>query len=202
MVAMVDAKLRFKYGIVTVLIIGLPIQLVMSAINILVIDDRTSGDFSASSGNVWKQVTDGVMGGISKAKLLPDKIENRACLHLSGEVSLENNGGFIQMALDLPDAIVENAGRYKGIFLEVYGNTEQYNVHLKTGDITLPWQSYRVSFQAQSLWQTLYLPFEEFKPHRIDKALDIRSLKRIGIVAIGRAFNADLCVAKVGFYSE
>jgi hypothetical protein len=34
-------------------------------------------------------------------------------------------------------------------------------------------------------------------PYRIDVALDTRRLRRIGVVAIGRAFSADLSVGGV-----
>ena len=36
--------------------------------------------------------------------------------------------------------------------------------------------------------------FQDFTPYRTDIALDVRRLRRIGIVAIGRAFSADICV--------
>jgi hypothetical protein len=84
--------------------------------------------------------------------------------------------------------------------VEVYGNNEEYNIHLRTEDIWLPWQSYRATFTAVPEWKTHYVPFTEFAPYRINKALDPSRLKRIGFVAIGRKFNADLCIGKVGFY--
>ena len=36
--------------------------------------------------------------------------------------------------------------------------------------------------------------WSEFVPHRTDVALDVRRLRRIGLVAIGRAFGADLAL--------
>jgi hypothetical protein len=39
-----------------------------------------------------------------------------------------------------------------------------------------------------------------FAPHRVDAPLDLASLRRIGVVAIGRAFFADLCLAEIAFY--
>ena len=86
--------------------------------------------------------------------------------------------------------------------LEVYGNAEEYNVHLRTDDIWLPWQSYRASFQAPAGWHTVRLPFAEFSGYRISSSLDLEHIERIGIVAIGRAFKADLCVARVALYRD
>jgi hypothetical protein len=73
-------------------------------------------------------------------------------------------------------------------------------LHLRTGDTRIVWQSYRVSFLAGPRWETLYFPFEDFQPHRIDKPLDTSTLRRLGVVAIGREFQADLCIARLAFY--
>lgn len=168
--------------------------------DVLIIDDRQSGDRMSSTGNEWYLVTDGVMGGVSDGSLATATLEERPCLRLQGEVRLENNGGFIQSALDVPDDLLAKITDYTGVLLEVYGNDEQYNVHLRTRDLWLPWQSYRATFQAMPQWQTLYLPFAGFEAYRTARTLDISRLKRIGIVAIGRAFSADLCIGKVGLY--
>jgi hypothetical protein len=44
------------------------------------------------------------------------------------------------------------------------------------------------------------LPFSDFVPHRVEAPLDLAQVRRIGLVAIGRAFRADLRVARVEFY--
>jgi hypothetical protein len=166
----------------------------------LLIDDRRGGGFESTLGTSWRVVTDGVMGGKSTGELSLHEIDMRSCLRLQGEVSLENRGGFIQAALEVKDTVAADAAGYQGILLEVYGNDEQYNLHLRTDDVWLPWQSYRASFQARSGWQTLRLPFTSFSGYRIGKTLDLKRLERIGVVAIGRAFRADLCIAQVALY--
>lgn len=60
--------------------------------------------------------------------------------------------------------------------------------------MTRLWQSWRLSFVVRPEWQTLRPPFAEFEPHRIDAPLDPRSLRRIGIIAIGRDFQADIAI--------
>ncbi|HEY9050078.1 MAG TPA: CIA30 family protein [Gammaproteobacteria bacterium] len=172
----------------------------MAEQNIRIIDDRSSGDLRATSGNAWRLVTDDVMGGISRGQLTIDTIEQHPCLHMQGEVKLDNNGGFVQIALDLSDSVLKNITDYQGITLDVFGNDEAYNIHLRSDDLWLPWQSYRITFNATPKWQTLRIPFSEFKPYRTNTSLDISELTRIGLVAIGREFNADLCVASVGLY--
>ena len=143
-------------------------------------------------------VTDGVMGGVSSGELQLTERAGRSCLQLSGGVSTENNGGFIQVAvpIDASGAAVE----YDGIRIEVLGNGETYNLHLRTADLWLPWQSYRADFVAGLQWRGVELPFDAFKPYRIDVPLRIEKIKRIGVVAIGRNFEADICIGRMVFY--
>ena len=165
---------------------------------LFIIDDRRSGSLDSTLGNSWRMVTDGVMGGVSSGTLA--SIDKRDCLRLQGDVRLENNGGFVQAALDIEKTAAADASAYTGIVIDVYGNNEAYNLHLRTDDLWLPWQSYRETFQAPASWQTVQLPFAEFSPYKTKKALDLSGLERIGVLAIGRAFTADLCIGRVAFY--
>ncbi len=167
---------------------------------VLVIDDRSSTDYRSSLSSSWRLITDDVMGGVSRAELTLDRVAGRNCLRLRGDVRLDNNGGFVQAALDLKGTAAANAGRYQGLLLDVYGNGEEYNLHLRSGDTWLPWQAYRATFRAEAGWHTLHVPFSAFKPYRIRSPLDVDRLERLGVVAIGRAFTADLCVASVRLY--
>jgi hypothetical protein len=167
----------------------------------MLIDDFASRDFISKLGTRWRAVSDQVMGGISEASVAYDVIDGRVCLHLTGDVHLENDGGFIQAALDLaPSGDTLDASDYTGVRLSVRGNSEKYSVHLRTPENVRPWQSYRAHFIAGVDWETIDLPFETFKPYRLEAPLDITRCRRIGLVAIGRAFHADLAVSKLGFY--
>ncbi len=166
----------------------------------LVIDDRQSGDFRTLHGSSWRLVTDQVMGGISDGQLSIDEADGRPCIRLRGRVRVENRGGFLQAALDFNGGAGSAFSLYEGILLDVYGNGESYNVHLRTAAARLPWQSYRASFQAPERWQTVYLPFSRFEPYRVDTPLDVSQVRRIGLVAIGRAFSADLCLGGLALY--
>jgi hypothetical protein len=168
--------------------------------NILIIDDRNHRGYLSTSGSEWRLITDRVMGGISAGQLFPEVVANQTCLRLQGDVKLDNNGGFIQAALDLSKDTLQEIQNYTGLSLAVQGNNEQYNVHLRTRDNSLPWQSYRATFTATPEWNELHIPFVVFVPYRTSKALDISRLTRIGIVAIGREFRAELCIGKLGLY--
>ena len=174
----------------------------LMAEDVLIIDDRRTGNMQSVLGGSWRMVTDGVMGGLSSGELSLDSIDNKVCLHLRGDVRLENNGGFVQAALDVEDTEAADASQYHGLLLKVYGNNQEYNLHLRTGDVWLPWQSYRASFKAPARWQTVRLPFTEFIGYRIGKKLDLMRLERIGLVAIGRAFSADLCIGELALYRD
>ena len=157
-------------------------------------------DFSnISDMKGWESVDDVVMGGRSASTI--QWLEN-GCLSFRGEVSLENSGGFVQAALDVKGTSVVDASTYQGLMLEVYGNDEVYNLHLRTSDVWLPWQSYRASFKATAGWHRVRLPFAEFDGYLIGAPLNLKKLKRIGIVAIGRAFKADLCLASLALYRD
>ena len=170
--------------------------------DVLIIDDRRSGDLESVLAGSWRMVADGVMGGLSSGELSFDTIDGKDCLRLRGDVRLEKNGGFIQAALDVEGTGAADASDYHGLLLKVYGNNQEYNLHLRTGDVWLPWQSYRASFNAPAGWQTLRLPFAGFTGYRIGKELDLKRLERIGLVAIGRAFAADLCIGEVALYRD
>lgn len=144
----------------------------------------------------WEYVADGVMGGVSEGILT---LEGGA--RLRGTVSLENNGGFIQMAFNLRgDGSAFNARDWSGIEMDVIGNGEVYDIRLRTDQISRPWQSFRADFVAPQALTSLRIPFDEFEPHRIDVAFDPARLRRIGILAIGRVFEADVTVTAVRLY--
>lgn len=168
----------------------------------LLIQDYQDDGLVSALGAPWRLVTDGVMGGVSSGTLKKDTIEGKQCIRLRGDVSLQNNGGFIQAALDVDNTPAATASAYQGIMLEVYGNNKEYNLHLRTKDLWLPWQSYRASFVAPPKWQVIKLPFSTFARYRTWASLDLAQLKRIALVAIGHEFTADLCVGRLAFYRD
>lgn len=167
------------------------------------IDDRTSGTSLATTGTTWTLLTDTVMGGVSNGRLEATSIAGRPALRMTGLVRLDNDGGFIQMALDLAKGGGPvDASPWTGIELDLLGNGETYGLHLRTMAVTRPWQSYRRTFIAPTHWTTLRLPFEGLTPHRLDAPFDATRLRRLGLVAIGRAFEADLALGGLRFYAD
>jgi hypothetical protein len=148
----------------------------------MLIDDFSQSGLVSNLGTKWRGVSDQIMGGVSEASIGRECIGGRLCLRLTGYISLENSGGFIQASLDLaPEIGALDASRYAGIRLIARGNDERYAVHLRTHHCVRPWQSYRAEFTAGPEWKSFDLPFSKFIPHRID---------------------ADLAISKLEFYAE
>jgi Complex I intermediate-associated protein 30 (CIA30) len=180
-------------------LINLAVDNIVSAQD-LIIDDRSSGNLSTNLGTKWRLVTDQVMGGVSNGELNLDDYKSKKCLCMRGNVSTDNNGGFVQIALDLSQGEPFDASAYTGVEFSVAGNNEPYNVHFRTTDLWLPWQSYRFTFKASPEWQTIRIPFASLEAYRTRTKFRQDKLKRIGLVGIGRDFKADLCVASIKFY--
>jgi hypothetical protein len=170
--------------------------------NAPIIDDLSRAAPEASIGTSWQLFTDQVMGGVSTGTMSRELVGGRLAIRMLGDVRLENNGGFVQLALDLsPDAGVVDASAWSGIELDLYGDDQEYGMHLRTSDLTRPWQSYRQSFRVLPEWHTTRLPFAGFSPYRTEIPLDLRRLRRLDLAAIGRAFSADLAIGGLRFFS-
>lgn len=149
----------------------------------------------------WEYVSDQVMGGVSSGELQLQDADGLAYVTLTGTVSLENNGGFVQMAFDLAEArAAVDPASWDGIELELRGNNEIYEVRLRTTQLERPWQSFRRAFSASENWKVMRFPFADFMPHRTEVAFDPAALRRIGILAIGRTFEADISVRAVRLF--
>lgn len=168
-----------------------------------VIDDFSRDHPETTIGTQWQLLSDAVMGGVSAGRMLRTEHAGRRAIRMQGEVSLENNGGFLQIAIDhAPGGGTFDASAFAGIAITVAGNGQDYGLHLRTSELARPWQSYRTHFIATPEWQEILCPFSSFLPHRTDVPLNLRLLRRLGVVAIGRAFAADVAVAGLRFYAS
>ena len=148
----------------------------------------------------WEYVADTVMGGVSRGEAHQEMVAGRQAMRLAGTVSLENNGGFVQIAFDLADGRNFDASNYSGLVFEVLGNGATYDLRLRTDALSRPWQSFRASFVAPDEWTEVRVPFDALTAHRTDVEFDSATLRRIGILAIGKVMEADVSVSAIGFY--
>lgn len=146
----------------------------------------------------WELISDRVMGGVSTGRLTLETSRGEPCLHLAGDVSLDNNGGFLQLATGLrPDGEPLDATPYRAVHLRVAGDDAPYGLHLRTSHLRRPWQSYRASFVAPRTQAVIELAFDTFVPHRTEQPLDPARLRRLGLISIGEARPVDLWVFEV-----
>lgn len=171
-------------------------------VNDFLIDDRRHGNYHSNIGFEWRLLTDQVMGGVSSANLSLYTYRHKNCLRMQGEVYTKNNGGFVQIALPLSAQGSFDASTYEGIELEVAGNNEDYNIHLRTTGLWFPWQSYRATYKARDDWEKVRIPFSSVVPYKTSQQFLPEKLQRIGLVGIGREFHADLYLASIKFYSD
>ena len=136
-------------------------------------------------------------------------------------VSLENNGGFIQMATDLAlDPSIQNtvnAKKYDGIEIDVLfqdpknndklnTQSQTFNLHLRNDACLRQFSSYRSTFvlDEENQWFTIRLPWSEFAgygPGSDATAFDESTLRRVGILAIGKEMEVMLAISGIRFYS-
>ncbi len=169
----------------------------------LVIDDLSRPFPESANGSNWRLFTDQVMGGVSCGRLSKDHILDRPAIRMNGDVSLENNGGFIQMSLSLSLAedSTFDARAWRGIAIDVAGAPGAYELRLRTAELSRPWESYRHAFAVSTQWTTKHLCFVDFTPHRTGIPLNLQRLRRLGLVSIGEAFTADLALGGIRFFA-
>lgn len=114
--------------------------------------------------NEWRIVNDGVMGGISNSSI--QLIDNKYG-QFSGHVSLENNGGFASIQLDISQPVEEK----KHIVLRVKGDGKTYEFRLK-GFSNQP-ESYVHSFNTTGEWENIKLPINQFYPQFRGRRLNL-----------------------------
>jgi hypothetical protein len=153
------------------------------------------------------------MGGISKGICTRETVNGKKCNLMKGKVSLYNNGGFIQMATSLSTdpaaSLTVDATEFDGVELDVFykgdEDVENFNVHIRNPACLRQFSSYRSTFSVKNDddWQTVRLPFHSFDgygPGSSESPFDASELRRISIVAIGKAMDVYLAVAGVRFY--
>ena len=147
----------------------------------------------------WSFIADTVMGGVSTGQVRFTKENRSAYAGMTGQVSTQNRGGFIQVRKQLSDTPSDGA---KGVRLIVRGNGQKYFVHLRTSGTILPWQYYQGGFDTTEVWTEVSIPFSAFKAsgRMIRSEVRASSLKSIGIVAYGRDHQADIEIQEIGFY--
>ncbi len=189
---------KLPFGIVFILFLS-NYTLINAKENTMILDDLSTPGITTQKQN-WAFFTDGVMGGLSEGVAKISNINGVNCYHMTGNVTTENNGGFIQIRNQLKPTI--STKKYEGIYIKVYGNKENYSIHLRTALTMAPWQYYKFSFKTYNEWKEVKAPFSEFKRSNSYQPSNLvgQKIKSIGLVAGFKDFKADICLSEIGFY--
>ena len=123
----------------------------------------------------WIYFTDTVMGGRSSGDVNFKNASQISYARLTGNVTTENNGGFIQIRKQI-SGLDE---KILGIELRAKGNNQIYHVFIRTTGTILPWQYYKVEFLVNNSWKKIKIPIKDFQRSGVSylKELSLRQLK-------------------------
>ena len=139
-------------------------------------EEKLLFDFSGAPMN-WFVVNDGVMGGVSSSTV---KIGN-GLLVFSGQVRLENNGGFASVR---SNASEQDLSEFSGIALRVRGDGKMYALNVRTSSLRNV--MYQSEFQTKAgEWTELRIPFSQLRPTRFGQTLRGNVLDKDRIESFG-----------------
>lgn len=156
-------------------------------------------DFTMQPETRWRFFSDQVMGGVSTGGVTFAQEDGASFARMTGHVSTANQGGFIQIRLDMSSPPPEGT---TGVRLIVRGNAQRYFVHLRTSSTLLPWQYYQAGFEVTESWSEVRLPLDAFiaSGALLRDVPEAASLTSLAVVAYGRDHDARIDVSEVGFY--
>lgn len=164
--------------------------------------DAAQHGMGTALGTPWRFAADTVMGGVSRGELKVSQVSGRPALLLTGEVSLDNGGGFIQMVAELSKGGCFDASRFAGLRLELLGDGQPFVLLLKTDELARPWQSYRALLHPVCEWSDVLVPLNSLERHRTEIDFDPRRVRRLGLAALGRPGAAQLALSRAAFVSD
>jgi monofunctional biosynthetic peptidoglycan transglycosylase len=152
--------------------------------------------------NNWRIVNDNVMGGVSKSNLYLNESGN---LIFSGDVSLDNNGGFASCRLAIDNVSLEGISSFK-IRVKGDGNTYKFRVSERYSSI-----NYSSNFKTiKEKWVEINIPLEKLEPtfmgYYSSRAprLKIENMKSIGFLISDKqegSFNLEIMLVE-GIYKD
>ncbi|MBB1384720.1 CIA30 family protein [Pseudoalteromonas sp. SG45-5] len=148
----------------------------------------------------WYVVNDSVMGGISNSQV----VQTQGSLVFTGNVSLDNNGGFASIRTELNT----QSQNTKGIMLRVKGDGQTYQLRLRTTDY-LDGAAYTHSFKTvKNEWLNInFIPSDftlSFRGRVLDQqpTIDFNDIRQLGFMIAGKQEGKfKLEVSKIQFKS-
>ena len=127
----------------------------------------------------WTSVNDGVMGGISKGGF---KRSEQGTLLFTGDLSLENNGGFASIRMK-PSAL--GLSGMSALVVKARGDGRTYWVDLRVTN-QMNASSYRAYLPTTAgEWQETRIPFADFKLQAFGRELPVKPLNVAAVTSVG-----------------
>ncbi len=135
-------------------------------------------DFNENSNlSKWRVIDDVVMGGRSNGSLT---LNEKGYAVFSGDVSLENNGGFSSLRYNGSPIILNN---HTKCVLYLKGDKKKYQFRLREN--RNDYQSYIISFKTTGDWQKIEIPLDELVPSFRGRELNMPNFQSIKIEELG-----------------
>ncbi|MBM3962213.1 MAG: hypothetical protein FJ306_09990, partial [Planctomycetes bacterium] len=152
----------------------------MAALTPTTIAQSLQLDFQDGVG-AWSTVLDGVMGGLSTGKVSQPQ---PGVLRFTGELSLENNGGFSQMRTAVREGACAGA---RGFVLEVKGDGRTYTFDVRASNARVMAGSFQQKFDTTAgEWTRIELPLERFRLYSFGRELrDAAPLDAAKVESVG-----------------
>lgn len=113
----------------------------------------------------WRVVDDGVMGGTSSGHF---EINEEGNGLYSGEISLENNGGFSSLRYRFDKINIE---KFSKVILKIKGDGKKYQFRVK--DNSRNYYSYIQTFETSKEWELVEINLSEMYPAFRGRNLDM-----------------------------
>lgn len=134
---------------------------------------------SADSLKSWTSVNDGVMGGVSKGAF---KRTEQGTLLFSGELSLENNGGFASIRTRPSELKLSGMS---AVVVKARGDGRTYWVELRASG-QMGGSSFRADLPTTAgEWQETSIPFADFKPQAFGQDLPFKAINPAAVTSVG-----------------
>ena len=150
--------------------------------------------------NKWRIVNDGVMGGLSSSKVF---IDGDSKIIFSGNVSLENNGGFASLRSPVKNYNFEN---FSGIEIKIKGDGKLYSFSMKETSYFNGY-FYTSSFETKKdEWNVVQISFNQFKLYYFgketssNKNIPLNNIKEISLLIGDKqsgSFNTEIDYIKL-----
>lgn len=139
----------------------------------------------------WRIVLDGVMGGKSSGRV---RAGDPGTMVFTGDLSLENNGGFSQIRKNIEEGTLENQ---EGLEIKVLGDGRTYQFDIRVSNVRLMAGGFQTTFDTYpGEWKTVTLPFDDFRLYSFGRLvrnapeLDPALIESIGMTVADKKIGA------------